>query len=127
VPPEHDGVLTAQEVATLDLRGTALVVLSACDSGLGESWTGEGVLGLRRAFVQAGARNLVLTLWPIEDRSTTSLILEFYQFWQRTGDARRALAEVQRAWLKRLRAERGSAAAARVAGPLILSYQAGQE
>jgi len=124
VVSENDGILTAHEVATLDLRGTELVVISACDSGMGELWTGEGVLGLRRGFVQAGVRNLLLTLWPIEDGEIASMMLDFHSTSQRTGDARQALAEVQRAWLSRLRAERGPAVAARVAGPLILSYQA---
>ena len=69
VPPvENDGILTAEDVSTLDLRGTWLVTLSACDTGLGEARAGEGVMGLRRGFIQAGAQNLLMTLWP--ERST---------------------------------------------------------
>lgn len=66
--PDNDGILMAQEVVTLDLKGTWLVVLSACDIGLGELRNSEGVMGLRRGFVQAGAQNLLMTLWPISDK-----------------------------------------------------------
>jgi CHAT domain-containing protein len=61
---EEDGILTAEDVSTLDLKGTWLVTLAACDTGSGEARAGEGVMGLRRAFVEAGAQNLHMTLWP---------------------------------------------------------------
>jgi CHAT domain-containing protein len=65
VPPtENDGIVTAEEVGGLKLDGTWLVALSACDTGGGEARAGEGVMGLRRGFVQAGAQNLLMTLWP---------------------------------------------------------------
>jgi CHAT domain-containing protein len=71
VPPvENDGILTAEDVSTLDLQGTWLVTLSACDTGSGEARAGEGVMGLRRGFIQAGAQNLLMTLWPISDEVT---------------------------------------------------------
>jgi CHAT domain-containing protein len=70
VPPvEDDGILTAEDVSTLDLQGTWLVTLSACDTGSGEARAGEGVMGLRRGFIQAGAQNLLMTLWPSAMRS----------------------------------------------------------
>ena len=71
VPPVgNDGILTAEDVSTLDLQGTWLVTLSACDTGSGEARAGEGVMGLRRGFIQAGAQNLLMTLWPIDRKST---------------------------------------------------------
>ena len=123
IPPENDGIVTAEEISCLDLRGTRLVVLSACDTGIGEARSGEGVLGLRRAFVQAGAQNLLLTLWPIDDEKTTYLITDFYAAEQKSGNAAWALSHTQRRWLTRLRTDEGVAEACRVAGPFILSFR----
>ena len=79
VPPtENDGIVTAEEVGGLKLGGTWLVVLSACDTGGGEAKAGEGVMGLRRGFVQAGGQNLLMTLWPISDEITVQIMLDFY-------------------------------------------------
>jgi CHAT domain-containing protein len=66
-PGEDDGILTAEEVSAIDLRGVEWVVLSACDTGVGRVLPSEGVFGLRRAFQLAGARTLVMSLWPVED------------------------------------------------------------
>src|SRR5258708_33712535 len=74
-PAEDDGIITAEDVAALDLKDTWLVTLSACSTGLGEARAGEGVLGLRRGFVQAGTENLLMTLWPISDAATTVQIM----------------------------------------------------
>jgi CHAT domain-containing protein/tetratricopeptide (TPR) repeat protein len=75
---EDDGVLTADEVASLDLSGVEWAVLSACDTGIGELRPGEGVLGLRRAFQIAGARTVVMSLWSVEDRATRDWMRALY-------------------------------------------------
>src|SRR6185436_16360834 len=122
-PTENDGIVTAEEVGGLKLDGTWLVVLSACDTGSGEARAGEGVLGLRRGFIQAGAQNLLMTLWPISDQTTVQIMLDFYDAADKSKNAPQALAEVQRNWLVKLRKERGLLDAVRLAGPFIMSSQ----
>jgi CHAT domain-containing protein/Flp pilus assembly protein TadD len=75
----EDGILTAEEVASLDLEKADWVVLSGCDTGVGELQTGEGVLGLRRAFRIAGARSLVMSLWPVDDQETRRWMIDLYK------------------------------------------------
>jgi tetratricopeptide (TPR) repeat protein len=124
VPPvENDGILTAEDVSTLDLQGTWLVTLSACDTGSGEARAGEGVMGLRRGFVEAGTQNLLMTLWPINDEVTVQIMSDFYEAAHNSGNAPEALAEVQRKWLLKLRGEKGLAQAVNLAGPFIMSAQ----
>lgn len=78
-PNDEDGVLTAEEVASLDLSAAELVVLSACESGLGTVVDGEGVFGLRRAFEVAGAHRLVLSLWRVRDDDAQFWMRAFYE------------------------------------------------
>jgi CHAT domain-containing protein len=75
----EDGVLTAFEVSAMDLAGTALVVLSACETGLGRVEDGEGVYGLRRAFQMAGVRTVISALWPVSDVVTAEMMGDLYR------------------------------------------------
>lgn len=77
-PEDEDGVLTAEEIAALDLSSVRWAVLSACDTGVGEVRAGEGIFGLRRAFQVAGARTLIMSLWSVEDRVASDWMRELY-------------------------------------------------
>lgn len=97
--PAVDGHLLAEEARLLDLSGTALVVLSACDTGLGEVETSQGVVGLRRAFQVAGAEALVTSLWRVDDKGTSDLM---YAYWRlvlrgqpRIGALRQAMRQIK--------------------------------
>jgi len=74
----EDGIVTAYEVTELDLKSTDLVVLSACETGLGDNIAGEGVFGFRRSFVLTGAKTLVMSIWSIPDEETKELMVSFY-------------------------------------------------
>lgn len=73
----EDGILRAKEISFMDLRKTDLVVLSACQTALGEI-TGEGVFGLQRGFKKAGVRTIIMSLWPVDDNATLLMMTEFY-------------------------------------------------
>jgi CHAT domain-containing protein len=92
---DDDGVLTALEAAYLDLSGTKLVVLSACDTGVGEVRNGEGVQGLRRALVLAGSESQVMSLWPVSDEATKDLMIPYYKALQEGEGRNEGLRQVQ--------------------------------
>ena len=115
----------------MNLKGTKLVVMSACQTGLGDLRSGEGVMGLRRAFIQAGTENLMMTLWPVSDAISVTVMKKFYEkAMAEDGDAPVALAEVQREGLMAIRKlpqfkarKIGVKMAVNLAGPFILSFQ----
>jgi len=78
-PDETDGILTAEEIAGINLEGVDWAVLSACDTGVGEIKVGEGVFGLRRAFQVAGAKTVIMSLWPVEDKTTEQWMGTLYR------------------------------------------------
>jgi CHAT domain-containing protein/Tfp pilus assembly protein PilF len=95
-----DGLLTALETASLDLWGTKLVVLSACDTGVGKVENGEGVYGLRRALVLAGSESQVISLWPVSDRDTRGLMAGYYKRLMKGEGRGEALRQIQLEMLK---------------------------
>ncbi len=100
-PDGEDGVLTALELASTDLHGTELVVLSACETGVGEVRNGDGVYGLRRALVIAGSRSQLMSLWQVDDEATRDLMTAYYKTLDRGTGRSEALRKVQRRMLKK--------------------------
>ncbi|MHC5030637.1 MAG: CHAT domain-containing protein [Planctomycetota bacterium] len=106
-PDGDDGILTALEVAGLDLSNVALAVLPACETGLGKVAGGEGVFGLRRAFQVSGARTTVTSLWKVPDVATQLLMQRFYEnLWDKRMPKLEALRQAQ-LWLMREGGQRG--------------------
>jgi CHAT domain-containing protein len=95
-PGQDDGILTALEVASLDLSHVEMAVLSACETGLGKVAGGEGLLGLQRSFQVSGVQTTVASLWKIPDQETSQLMTDFYNnLWQKKMTKLEALRQAQ--------------------------------
>lgn len=92
----EDGILTAKEIADVDLRGLDLVVLSACQTGLGDISKGEGVFGLQRGFKKAGANTILMSLWKVDDKATQILMTQFYKNFLSGQSKRQSLFSAQK-------------------------------
>ncbi|KAF0239628.1 MAG: kinesin light chain, partial [bacterium] len=97
---KEQGIFTALKTTGLNLWGTKVVVLSACDTGVGEVKTGDGIYGLRRALVLAGSETQLMSLWPISDNGTKELMLDYYSRLQKGEGRSDALRQTQLSLLK---------------------------
>ena len=119
--PGNDGILMAAEVAGLDLSAAELVVLSACDTVKGEARNGEGILGLHRGVALAGAKNLLLSTWQIEDLYTVEFMKLLYASILAGDSPAEALQKVQARELTKLREQEGTFVAVHLAGPFLVT------
>ena len=91
----EDGIATAYEISQLNLSNTELVVLSACETALGDVKGSEGVFGLQRAFKMAGVKKMIVSLWQVPDKETAELMTSFYNYWLKGRSIGEAFAQAQ--------------------------------
>jgi CHAT domain-containing protein len=101
IPGTDDGILSAYEVSNMNLSQTKLVVLSACETGLGDISGGEGVYGLQRAFKMAGVNYIIMSLWQVPDKETVEFMQIFYNYCINKNTIRESFAAAQAAMRKK--------------------------
>ncbi|WP_136464908.1 CHAT domain-containing protein [Flagellimonas onchidii] len=102
---DEDGILTALEISNLDLRNTDIVILSACETGLGDIPSSEGVYGLQRAFKMAGVDTIIMTLWEVPDKETAEFMKLFYRNLKKRNNPKDAFKEAQTTMMQKYREE----------------------
>jgi CHAT domain-containing protein len=102
---KDDGILTALEISNLDLKNTDIVILSACETGLGDIEGSEGVYGLQRAFKMAGVKTIIMSLWEVPDAETAEFMNLFYTKWKASNNPKKAFKESQLQMMKKYRDE----------------------
>lgn len=117
----NDGILTADEISKLDLSSCWLVSVSACQSGMGQTLDGEGVLGLRRGFYRAGAMNLLLCLWPVGDKEARAFVETFYALVGQGVPFKDVYPKTMAKMLREHADKKGIPYAIRAAGPFVMS------
>jgi CHAT domain-containing protein len=100
---EDDGILTALEISSLDLKSTDLVILSACETGLGDIEGSEGVYGLQRAFKMAGVKTIIMSLWEVADAETSEFMNLFYTKWKKCNNVKLAFKTTQKEMMQKYR------------------------